>query len=74
MEAPDARTLLQILTENRIKKIIIGGVATNFCVSATGEKGIELGFDVEVLRSCIAAVNVPGLPSGEDKLRELADM
>lgn len=41
---------------------------------ATARDAKNLGFDVEVLQSGIAAVNVPGLPSGEDKLRELAEM
>ncbi len=71
---PDARTLEQILRDSNIKTLKIVWLATDFCVFATAKSGKELGFDVSVLRSGIAAVNAPGLPTGEDKLRELADM
>ena len=72
--ASDARTLEAILRESNIKVLKIVWLATDFCVYATAKSWKELGFDVEVLRSGIAAVNAPGLPSGEDKLRELANM
>ena len=72
--APDARTLEQILRESQIKLLKIVGLATDFCVFQTAKSGKNLWFQIEVLRSGIAAVNVPDLPSGEDKLRELADM
>lgn len=70
----DARSLEQVLRDANISVLKIVGLATDFCVFATAKSAQELGFDVSVLRSGIAAVNEPGLPSGEDKLRELANM
>lgn len=72
--APGARSLEEILRDAHISLLRIVWVATDFCVFATAKSGAELGYDVEVLRSGIAAVNAPWLPSGEDRLRELADM
>lgn len=72
--ASDARSLEQILRDANVSALKIVGLATDFCVYATAKSAKELGFDVEVLRSGIAAVNAPDLPSGEDKLRELANM
>lgn len=72
--ASGAQTLEQILQSANIQILRIVWLATDFCVFATARDAKNLGFDVEVLQSGIAAVNVPGLPSGEDKLRELAEM
>lgn len=72
--ASGAQSLEQILRSANIQILRIVWLATDFCVFATARDAKNLGFDVEVLQSGIAAVNVPGLPSGEDKLRELAEM
>lgn len=72
--AKDAKTLEQVLREANVQVLQIVWLATDFCVFATARDARNLWFDVEVLRSGIAAVNVPNLPSGEDKLRELAEM
>lgn len=72
--ATDSKTLEQILRESNVQILKIVWLATDFCVFATARDAKNLGFDVSVLRSGIAAVNVPGLPSGEDKLRELSEM
>lgn len=72
--ASDARSLEQILRESSVRVLKIVWLATDFCVFSTAKDGKELWFDVEVIRSGIAAVNVPGLPSGEEKLRQLADV
>lgn len=72
--APWAKSLEQVLREANVQILQIVGLATDFCVFATARDAQSLWFDVEVLRSGIAAVNVPNLPSGEDKLRELAEM
>ncbi|MDD2693476.1 MAG: isochorismatase family protein [Candidatus Gracilibacteria bacterium] len=69
-----SRSLEQILRASNVQVLKIVGLATDFCVFATARDAKNLGFDVTVLRSGIAAVNVPNLPTGEDKLRELADM
>ncbi len=40
-----------------IKKLICVGLATDYCVKATVLDGIKLGYKVEVVSSCIKAVN-----------------
>lgn len=69
-----SRSLEQILRASNVQVLKIVWLATDFCVFATARDAKNLGFNVTVLRSWIAAVNVPNLPTGEDKLRELADM
>jgi nicotinamidase/pyrazinamidase len=69
-----SRSLEQILRSSNVQVLKIVWLATDFCVFATARDAKNLGFDVTVLRSWIAAVNVPNLPTGEDKLRELAEM
>ena len=72
--ASSARTLEQILRESNIQVLKIVWLATDFCIFATARDAKKLGFDVSVLCSGIAAVNVPNLPSWEDKLRELSEI
>jgi nicotinamidase/pyrazinamidase len=58
------------LRERGITRVVVVGLATDYCVSATALDATRLGFGTEVLQDAIAAVNL-----GEgDGSRALADM
>ena len=66
----DATGLAQLLREAGITRVLVGGLATDYCVKATVLDALRAGFDVTVLREAIAAVEVePG--DGERALEEM---
>ena len=53
--------LAGLLLEHDIQRVVIIGLATDYCVKETALDAIELGFEVTVLRSGIGAVDLqPG--------------
>lgn len=52
------RNLAEILKFHQIKKIIVVGLATEYCVKATALDGIKYGFEATVIKKGIRAVNV----------------
>jgi nicotinamidase/pyrazinamidase len=59
-----------LLRERGITGVVVVGLATDYCVSATAIDATRLGFDVEVLQDAIAAVDL-----GEgDGAKALANM
>lgn len=69
-ETPTA--LEGILREAGIERVVVCGLATDYCVRATALDAVRLGFDVTVLGGAIAAVNLePG--DGDRALAEMAD-
>lgn len=52
------RTLLDILTEFRVKELWILGLALDYCVKAAALDAKKNGFDVVVVENACAAVNV----------------
>ncbi len=53
--------LADMLRERGIEKVVVVGLATDYCVSATAIDAAALGFQTEVLQDAIAAVNLqPG--------------
>jgi nicotinamidase/pyrazinamidase len=53
--------LESILRQYGIERLVIVGLATDYCVKETSLDGLRLGFDVEVLREAVRAVDLqPG--------------
>lgn len=71
----DARTedgtpLADLLREKGIKRLVVGGLATDYCVRASVLDGLERGIEVLVLRDAVRGVDVqPG-----DSEKALAEM
>jgi nicotinamidase/pyrazinamidase len=50
-----------MLRERGIESVVVVGLATDYCVSATALDAIKLGFKTEVLQDAIASVDMnPG--------------
>jgi nicotinamidase/pyrazinamidase len=61
-----------ILSELGIKRVVVAGLATDYCVSATATDLTEAGYETIVLAHAVAAVDVePG--DGEQALMRMAD-
>jgi nicotinamidase/pyrazinamidase len=61
-------TELEALLRGRgIKRVVVVGLATDYCVSATALDATRLGYDTEVLQDAIAAVDLQ--PGDGDKAR-----
>ena len=66
----DGTGLAALLRAAGITHVLVGGLATDYCVKATVLHALEAGFEVTVLREAIAAVDVePG--DGERALEEM---
>ena len=61
-----------LLRDRDITRVVICGLATDYCVKATALDAVRLGFDVTLLGTAVAAVNLePG--DGDRALAEMAD-
>ena len=67
-----ATELERLLRARGIERLVVCGLATDYCVLATVLDGVRLGFEVEVLVEAIAAVNLQS-DDGERALRDMAD-
>jgi len=64
--------LEDLLREHRVERVVIGGLATDYCVKATALDAVRLGFGTTVLEDAIAAVDLtPG--DGDRALDELRE-
>lgn len=60
-----------LLRERDIQRVVVCGLATDYCVKETAIDGVRLGFDVVLLPDAIAAVNLePG--DGDRAIAEMA--
>ena len=67
-----ATELETLLREQGIERVVVCGLATDYCVKATALDAVRLGFEVELLGSAVAAVNLEP-DDGERALAEMAD-
>ncbi len=68
----DGTDLLERLRDTDVERVVVCGLATDYCVRATALDALQGGLAVEVVTDAVAAVDVePG--DGERTLRELRD-
>jgi nicotinamidase/pyrazinamidase len=61
-----------LLREAGVERVVVCGLATDYCVKATAIDAARLGFETELLTDAVAAVNLqPG--DGEAALAEMAE-
>jgi nicotinamidase/pyrazinamidase len=65
-----ATELEPLLRDRGVRRLVVCGLATDYCVRATALDGVRLGFEVELLADAVAAVNL----QPEDGDRALAEM
>jgi nicotinamidase/pyrazinamidase len=56
-EEVSSTTLVPILHAHAVERLVIVGLATDYCVVETALDGMQLGFEVTVLTQAIRAVN-----------------
>lgn len=62
--------LADLLRRRHIERVVVCGLATDYCVKATALDAVRLGFDVTLLGDAVAAVNL----DPDDGDRALAEM
>lgn len=61
-----------ILRARDVRRIVVCGLATDYCVRATALDGVRLGFEVALMTDAVAAVNLRP-DAGVNALREMDD-
>jgi len=67
----DGDTAEKVLRSAGVTQVDVVGIATDYCVLASAEDAINLGFTVRVLRDLVAAVDTV---SGQQALQKLSGM
>ncbi len=68
--AEDGRTLHEMLQTHGVRKLLVGGLATDYCVRASVLDALKHGYEVVVLTDAIRGVNLQPDDS-ENALREM---
>jgi len=50
--------LADLLSRHGVRRVVVCGLATDYCVKATALDAVRLGFETSVLTSAIAAVDL----------------
>lgn len=66
----DGTDLQALLRQAQVKRVFVGGLATDYCVRQTVKDACALGFTVLLLRDAIAAVNAQ-LGDGDRAIQEM---
>ena len=66
----DGTNLAQILREQEVKEVWVGGLATDYCVKHTVLDALQQGFEVKALADAMRAVNVNST-DGEKVIEEM---
>lgn len=61
-----------LLRELGVQRVVVCGLATDYCVKATALDAVRLGFEVELLSEAVAAVNLDP-DDGDRALAEMAE-
>lgn len=67
-----ATELERLLRERGIRRVVVCGLATDYCVRATALDAVRLGFEVTLLGAAVAAVNLEPT-DGDRALGEMAE-
>lgn len=68
--APDGRSLRDLLNDEGVGEVYVGGLATDWCVKATALDAVRYGFRVYLLLDAIQAVNLEP-DDGAEALEEM---
>jgi nicotinamidase-related amidase len=63
--------LEDVLRDGGVERVVVCGLATDYCVKATALDAVRLGFEVMLLGDAVAAVNLAG-DDGDRALAEVA--
>jgi nicotinamidase/pyrazinamidase len=67
---PSGRTLAELLRQRGVRRLVVGGLATDYCVRASTLDALGQGYQVELLREAVRGVDLsPG-----DSERALAEL
>ncbi len=67
-----ATELDAVLRKRGVERVVLVGLATDYCVKETALDAVRLGYGAIVLRDCVAAVELEA-GDGEAALREMAE-
>lgn len=70
--ARSATELDGLLRERGVERVVVVGLATDYCVKETALDALRLGYEATVLRDCVAAVDLSA-GDGAAALREMAE-
>jgi nicotinamidase/pyrazinamidase len=70
--ATSSTGLVELLRQRGVEKVVVVGLATDYCVKATALDAVELGFPTTVLTAAVRPVEIEG-GDGERALAEMRD-